>query len=351
MKHPHWKEVVPAAKHDAVTKAFTQAFGTLEIDDIVRLLGGRSSALVYKIFVNQQPYVMRLVMQADALTDPARHFAAMNAAAREGLAPPVRYTNADDAISIVDFIEHTPLTAWFTAEKELFGEFARIIKSIHALPLFAKLVNFLDGVDSLIQRFESSGVLPASATEEHFRYYSTIQRVYPRDDDLVSSHNDLNPTNILHNGGKIWIIDWEGAFANDRYVDLALVNIFFGSGERGEEVLLDAYLGAPASDYHRARFFVMQQVCFFYVSMLFMHLVTISSQSDAAFESIMETIRLHEFFGQLRSGEISLASPEEHLLFAKVLLNESLLQMKTARFRESIEFLEASRSASAPLYV
>ena len=41
---------------------------------------------------------------------------------------------------------------------------------------------------------------------------------------MVSSHNDLfKPDNILFDGQRIWLVDWEAAFLNDPYADLAAV--------------------------------------------------------------------------------------------------------------------------------
>lgn len=342
MKNHIWQAAVPASKHDAVVRALQSAFDTAEVDALEPLTGGRSSALVYKVTVNQQAFVLRLVMETDELRDPARHFTALKAAAAAGIAPPVRYTSAEDAVSIVDFIEHTPTSSGFASETELYQALAGQIKAIHALPLFPPLVNFVDGVDALIERFKDSAVLPEEATAEHFRFYDCVRRAYPRETtDLVSGHNDLNPTNILHQNGRLWIIDWEVAFANDQYLDLASVNVFFGAGERAEETLLTTYFGDTLSDYHRARFFLMQQVCFTYIAMLFMHLVSVMRGAGTVLNPSMETMRLREFFGLLRSGEVSVVSPDEHFTFAKVMLNESLEQMKTVRFQEALRVVES----------
>jgi hypothetical protein len=52
-------------------------------------------------------------MQIDPLNDPVRQFACMNIAADAGVAPPVRYANAEQALSIIDFIETVPLSEHF----------------------------------------------------------------------------------------------------------------------------------------------------------------------------------------------------------------------------------------------
>ena len=40
---------------------------------------------------------------------------------------------------------------------------------------------------------------------------------------LVSSHNDPVPSNILFDGKRLWLIDWESAYRNDPLVDVAIV--------------------------------------------------------------------------------------------------------------------------------
>ncbi len=47
--------------------------------------------------------------------------------------------------------------------------------------------------------------------QELFRRYTQLTGVYRQEDaDLVSSHNDLfKPDNILFDGKRLWLADWE----------------------------------------------------------------------------------------------------------------------------------------------
>ena len=72
-------------------------------------------------------------------------------------------------------------------------------------------------------------------------------------------------------GERIRLVDWESAFLNDRYVDLAVVANFFVEDEAKEEAYLKTYFGEPADEYRRARFFLMRQaVSMFYAALLFL---------------------------------------------------------------------------------
>lgn len=280
-------------------------------------------------------------MQIDAFNDPARQYVCMNLAAEAGIAPPVYYANAEDAISITNFISAKPLSGHF-APDDLLLELVHVIRSIHAASSFPPLVNYLDGIDGFILNFKASNLLPESATQEHFRYYSEIQKVYPRHDPhLVPSHNDLNRRNLLFDGQKIWVVDWEAAFQNDRYVDLAIIANSFVTTEAQEEVYLKAYFGDSLDDYKRARFFLMQQVCLMFYAMGFMRFATALQAKNSVIDDRMETVRQQEFAMQIANGTVLIESDEGQFLYAKVLLNEALYNMKTPRFAESIQRMMA----------
>ena len=340
--------LIPAAKWDAVQTALQTAFHTIKVDRIELLAGGLSSALVYKVVVGGRPYVLRLLMEIDELRDPARQFVCMNHATAAGIAPAVHYANVDEAVAITDFIATQPLSKALASPEERLHLLAHTVKAIHALPLFPHLVNFLDGVDRFIERFHTLALLPVSATAEHFSAYAEIQRVYPRHDpDLVASHNDLNPNNMLFDGQQIWIIDWEAAFRNDRYVDLAIAARPFVTDEAQETFYLQAYFGGLPTRYQRARYFLMQQVCHLYYAMIMMQMAAAQKPADVVANSTMQTGRLHEFHSQVGTGTVSLATYEGQLGYGKTLLNEALYNMRKPTFSAALRTVVSGEDRSA----
>jgi hypothetical protein len=129
------KASIPEIKLAAVEKALQDTFNTTLVESIELLTGGLSSALVYKITVSDQPYVLRVIMQIDAFNDPVRQYACMNLAAEAGVAPHVYYANAEDAISITDFIEAKPLFGHF-APNDLLLELVASFNRFMLLPAF-----------------------------------------------------------------------------------------------------------------------------------------------------------------------------------------------------------------------
>jgi hypothetical protein len=264
----------------------------------------------------------------------------MKLAAAVGVAPRVHYASVEDALSIIDFVDAQRLMTAFATREELLVTLANTVKAIHSTPTFPKLVNFLDGVDDFIQEFKASQMLPESATAKLFSLYARVQQSYPRHDpDVVSSHNDLNYNNIMFDGKQIWIVDWEAAFANDRYADLATIANGFVNSDEDEEVFLHAYFGETPSVYQRARFFLMRQVRRLFYAMIMMKLVDYAKPGNVPLDTNMQVPRIEEFRKQLSDGAIQLGTYEGQLLFAKVEMNEALLAMQSPRFAESIKLM------------
>ncbi len=332
-------QMIPENKRAPVEKALMETFGSTTIDELTLLTGGLSSAAVYKLVVQGKPYVLRLVMEIDALRDPARDYLCMGLASDAGIAPHVYYASVEDAVAIIDFLDAKPLGQGFPPPEKLIPALAQTIQSIHALPLFPKLVNFFDGINIFIEIFKSAGVMAPEATVELFKAYAEVQKRYPRNEaDIVSSHNDMNPNNVLSNGQRLWVIDWESAFQNDRYVDLAIAANYYLPEEAQREALLSAYFGEALDDVKRARFFLMRQVCRIYYGLVLLNFAAPRPAGVAA-ETSLETLSPAEFFGQVRAGTLSMSSYEGRVIFGKIMLSQALTDMQTPRFGEALRQL------------
>ena len=61
--------------------------------------------------------------------------------------------------------------------------------------------------------------------------------------DLVFGHNDLLPANFLHDGNRLWLIDWDYAGFNSPLFDLGGLAANNGLSEAQERRMLAAYFG------------------------------------------------------------------------------------------------------------
>ena len=103
--------MIPQEKSEAVSRGLREAFGTTAIEDICRMAKGLSSDLVFRITVKGSPFLLRIMTRMDERNDPVRVFTCMKAAAKAGLAPRVLYSNTEDGIAIIEWIEAVPFPA------------------------------------------------------------------------------------------------------------------------------------------------------------------------------------------------------------------------------------------------
>jgi aminoglycoside phosphotransferase (APT) family kinase protein len=326
--------MIPEAKNAAVARALQEAFGVNEFEDIRMMTAGLSSALVFRIVVRGCPYLLRVITRTDAMNDPTRQFACMKSAAAAGLAPRVWYTSIEDRISITDFVEAQPFPT-----TEALALLPLTLKTLHTLPQFPKMIvyrDYFDALDGYIRKFQDANILPANETEELFQLYARVQSVYPRHDaEMVSSHNDLKPENILFDGTRVWLVDWEAAFLNDRYTDLAVAANFVVTNDADEEVYLRTYFGEAVSEYRVARFYLMRQALHMFYAMIFLLL----GSSGKPIEPGAKVPDFRDFHDGIWAGEISLAGAEMKLQYGRVHMNQVLRNMRTVRFQDALRIV------------
>jgi thiamine kinase-like enzyme len=62
-------------------------------------------------------------------------------------------------------------------------------------------------------------------------------------DAQVSAHNDINPRNVLFDGERLWLVDWELAFRNDPLADVANISNNFTEVPNVDTLVLEGWLG------------------------------------------------------------------------------------------------------------
>jgi thiamine kinase-like enzyme len=325
--------MIPPGKQPLVKKALQTAFDADEFEDILPLTKGLSGAAVFKITVHGSPYVLRVITRTETRDKPEYYFECLQAGAKAGLAPRILYLDIEDKISITDFVEdqYFPLPG---ARIKM----ADTLRDLHAIPKFSYQLNYLDASDSFLQKFLASDIVPQNAIKDLLESYKRIVNVYPRNDpdNFVSCHNDVKRDNIIFDGIRPWLVDWEAARLNDRYVDLAAIANFVVKNDKDETDFLKRYFGESFDEYKQARFFLMSQVIHIFCFTL------CSISVGKAIDINMSTPGFHQFHDRLWNGEVNLANDDEKLHYALIHLKELLNNMQTRRFDESLRIVARS---------
>lgn len=327
--------MIPQEKSAAVALGLSETFGVTEPDDIRDLTERPGSNRVFRITVRGAVYLLRINTRAG---DMARHFVCMHAAAGAGLAPLVRYASADDRISITDFVEAVPLSA-----KDALVRIPAALRTLHALPPFPTspfnttctfLLSQGPALDGFLQTFRASSIISESETEELLARYKQLAAVYSRlDPDLAPGHNDLfKPDNMLFDGNRLWLVDWEAAFQNDRYADLAVVANMLVTNDYEESIYLQEYFGAPPNDYQRARFYLMRQLAHMFYALAFLTLGSPGKPLDRS-ELVPE---YSDFQRRFWSREVGLPDNHAKTLYGRVHWEQLSQNMRQARFDQAL---------------
>lgn len=328
---------IPEALRPAVERALLAAFGTSELDGVAPLSGGLSGAAVFRIRTGGVAYALRLTQTRDALRDPARGFACMQIAADACLAPTVRYADPDDGVAIMDLVAAEPLSHYPGDGRAMIVELAQAVRLLHATPPFPPLVDYLVGVQGLIDAQQASGLLDPAATSELFSRYADLAAAYrTAPGDLVSSHNDLNPGNIVYDGRRLWLIDWEAAFLADRYVDLATLANWFGLDAGGETLLLTTYFNGPPTQAQRARLTTMRVVNHVFAGTIFLSAAAAERPGVALADRTLAGPSLIELQARLRTGDFAFDVWDNRVAYGKARLVHALAELRTDAVSEAL---------------
>jgi aminoglycoside phosphotransferase (APT) family kinase protein len=332
--------MIPPEKIEAVARGLREAFGVTEFDDI-HVIKDLASSKVFRVIVRGSPFLLKISTRA---SDPARHYGCMKAASDAGLAPRVWYTNNEDNISITDFVDAKPLPV-----SEALVRLPAVLRALHALPPFGRapfnttctfLVNKGPMLDGFLEKFRAANILPQADSEEFLSRYAELAAVYPHDDiEMVSSHNDLfKPDNILFDGQRVWLVDWEAAFLNDRYADLAVVANQVVTSDEEELAYLHQYFGTVPNEYQLARFHLMQQIAHLFYTMAFLFQGSLGQPID--WSGTVPEFR--DYHRRMWAGDVDLAARDVKILYGRVHWERLLQNVRLARYKEAVRIISGA---------
>ncbi|SEB41283.1 phosphotransferase [Terriglobus roseus] len=319
--------MIPEEKQVAVRRALQTAFRVDKFEGAERLTRGLSSAQIYRITIGGRDYLLRVILRTDAIADPTRQFACMRAAALAGIAPGVLYESVEDRVLISEFVVSQPFPT------NMAERMAATLRVLHRLPAFPKIMSYLEVMDGAVQRFLASGLLMQEQMAAFRDGYERLKASYPHDEaDQVSCHNDLKPDNVIFDGQQIWLVDWEAAFLNDRYTELAVVSNFYLE-EGKAEAYLQTYFGETPGQRRLLKFYLMRQWMHCIYAAFFL---TSSVRLGATLDVAMELPEFREYHRRLVAFEVHLLDGQHQAEYGLLHLRKVIREMRTERFADAV---------------
>ncbi len=178
-------------------------------------------------------------------------------AAAAGLAPPAEYCDPDSGVLLLRWATGRAWTAAEVRQPANIARIARLARRIHALPVprptravgpAGWIAHYLDALEA---RGAPPGVRAAIAPAAVESRLAALAALPPGGATLC--HGDLHPHNLVVEGERAWLLDWEYAHVSQPLWDLAG---WLANNDLGEDLatpLLAAYLGREPAPGERAR--------------------------------------------------------------------------------------------------
>jgi aminoglycoside phosphotransferase (APT) family kinase protein len=236
-------DALPAAHREAAHSVLVAAFGTASIGTIAPVTGGASGALIFRVAIGDRRYLLRIEGPASPLRNPYQ-YGSMRIAAEAGIAPAIHAIDETARIVVMDFIEEQPLETYPGGAFALAQALGEMLARVQATSPFPRFVEYPDIVARLWAHVCRTGLFAPGVLDIYTEHLARIHETYVWDSARsVSSHNDPLPRNVLFDGKRLWMIDWESAYRNDPLVDAAITLDSFAPSPELEAVLLQAWLG------------------------------------------------------------------------------------------------------------
>ncbi len=185
--------------------------------------------------------------------------AASRAASVAGVAPRVAY--AEPGVLVIDYIEGRTFSPEDVRNPKNLDRIIDLVRRTHReIPKHLRGPGVLFWVFHVVRDYAHSLSEAASADLAQIRRFvaqsEELQRaVGPI--DLVFGHNDLLAANIIDDGKKLWLVDWEYAGFNSPLFDLGGLTSNSEMPVALRERVLEAYFDKPVTDQLRHRYAAM----------------------------------------------------------------------------------------------
>lgn len=307
-----------APQRETIHLALVAAFGSSPIGAIMPIAGGASGASTLRVESGDRRYLLRVEGIASPLRNP-HQYVSMRVAAEAGIAPRIHYVDEVARVAVMDFIEEQPLRTYPGGPRGLAQALGEMLRRVQATPLFPFFVNYPDIVARLWAHVCRTGLFAPGLLDAYTDRLAHIREAYVWDAaNSVSSHNDPIPRNILFDGERLWLIDWESAYRNDPLVDVAIVLDSLTPSPELEEVLLQAWFDRAPDEALCARLGLIRALTRLYYAGVLL------SASAAAWRAMpdgdLSAPTLPEFQSAIREGALGLGAPKTKHVLGKMFL-------------------------------
>lgn len=283
---------------------------------ITKIAAGLSGAGVYRVDAGGAAYVLKV-----SAPDPGwrGRIEILRRAADAGVAPAVIHVDEDRHAVVSAFVADRGFPARMMDPRTRAAAITQLgetLRRVHDLPLDDATPKDQRAFLAQIWAALDGWTLPAFVRDAAPAMLAEAPP--PADRALVLGHNDVNPTNLVLDGERLLLLDWDTAAANEPLYDLAAIAVFLRLDDAACLALLAAHDGAPVAELP-ARFGYDRRLVAVLCGCAFLHLARQGGHPGGELD-LADVMSLVDFYGRLRAGTLSPASPEGQWWFGLALV-------------------------------
>lgn len=296
---------------------------------VTRIAVGMSGAGVYRVDTVDQSFVLKLTSADEPVLEWRNRLEVQRAAAGLGIAPAVVHVHEPRRAVLSALVVDRSFAAQLGDPDRRDGALealGRMLGQRRELPI-PPAMQPADPARALEAMWQA---MPAAFTVPSF-VRSAVQsllvlRPSTSATPLVMSHNDVNPTNLVFDGARVMLVDWQVTAPNHPLYDLAAIAMFFRLDDAAVCRLIAAHDGALVDEmvdgvpetfrYYRRCAAVLSGVAALHASR--------SQGHQGGNVAIDATPSLSEVYQQLRSGAFDIRTADGQWTFGLALVKEGV---------------------------
>ncbi|MCB1135370.1 MAG: phosphotransferase family protein [Chlamydiia bacterium] len=220
----------------------------------------------YRLHHEGRDYFIRIAARnSEQLgVDRDAEIAAMQLAGEAQLSPQMLAHYPDEGVLVFEFLKGQQVPASYVRHPQILKRIALTFQRCHKLPsTLPRQVNPFERIHSLYEAVLAEGIALPENARAVMRCMDKIEQTLGSSDYSVPCHLDVHAGNLLCDGWKLWLVDWEYAGMCHPYFDLGsfastskLSNkelgllLRFYSGETNPEALAELRLYRMTADLH-----------------------------------------------------------------------------------------------------
>lgn len=224
-------------------------FPNQSITELQKLTSGLSGVEIYSFDLNQKPYILRHTPNI-APDKNISLYKVIQSAAKLNTTPPIKYSDPHKGILVQERISNeTPAFLGLSKDFQM-TEILKLLRQMQGIQTHGPKVDNIRYITSLESQLRNKwGCLPSNIEKA----ISEVGEVPASPDQLTFTHNDFHFNNLLWDGRRLWVIDFDDAGPGDSMFDFAWIIDYLQPTEKQRNEWLAQFLQRDITREDKAR--------------------------------------------------------------------------------------------------